>query len=67
MCDAGQMRRLFRALRKQGWVWDIAGSGHWRFMSPTGALVFASKTPRSARSFKDCVADLKRQGFEKTW
>lgn len=65
--DHGQMRKVYKALKDQGWTWETTGGGHLKFTSPEGEIVFASATPRSARSFKDFVCDLRRRGLEYSW
>jgi hypothetical protein len=58
------MNALVNAAEKQGWTVTYTGSGHYKFKSPSGAVVFTSSTPGRSRSLTNTKALLKRKGLD---
>jgi predicted RNA binding protein YcfA (HicA-like mRNA interferase family) len=57
------MNVLIKAAESQGWTVTYRGSGHYRFKSPSGAVVFTSSTPGGGRALANTKALLKRNGL----
>jgi len=57
------VQQLLRRLRRQGFRVRFGGTGHYRVISPGGAAVTLSATPRS-RSLAKVRADLRRIGAD---
>lgn len=50
-----------RINRLEDWSVELTRGGHWRVKGP-GVLYFMSSTPSDARSIRNTIADLRRQG-----
>lgn len=48
----------------QGWVITRTGSGHLKWTSPRGTVVYTPKTPGGGRSHQNVVAKLQRAGLK---
>lgn len=55
-------RETARELKEQGWTCEQAGSGHIRWVSPTGETVTSASSPSDRRARLEFVADLRRAG-----
>lgn len=58
------MNALVKAAEKQEWTVSYTGGGHYKFKSPTGAVVFTSSTPGRSRALTNTKALLKRNGLD---
>jgi hypothetical protein len=56
-------RKLFRRLRRQGWV-VTHGGDHFHARSPEGRLVVLCSSPSLQRDWQEDLAYLKRHGFK---
>lgn len=54
---------LAEQARQQGWNAYLKKSGHWKFVPPTGRILFTGSTPSDNRSLKNFERDLRHQGF----
>lgn len=43
-----------------GWTVEFTGSGHLKITAPTGAFIFAPRTPSDVRGAANTLADLQR-------
>ena len=57
------LRPLVEAALGAGWEVTKTGSGHLRFKSPTGALVFTGSTPSDHRAVENVRALLRNAGL----
>lgn len=57
------MKALVKAAKAQGWTVSYTGGGHYKFQSPTGAVVFTASTPGRSRALANTKALLKRNGL----
>lgn len=58
-------RDIARTARKAGWtITRRRRSGHLRWESPSGAVVFSPSTPSSSRSAENVLAELRRAGLQ---
>lgn len=60
MAKANEIKKLIRALERQGWAARTTGSGHWRVTHPGGKSVTIAATPRNERGIMNAKADLRR-------
>jgi hypothetical protein len=58
------MRRLRAALIAQGFTVEMAKSGHYRVIAPSGAKCQIPATPRHNRAVLNAVTRLRRIGFQ---
>lgn len=64
--DNSELRRLFQALRKAGYVVGQNRKGHHTVRDRAGRRVATLPlTPSDYRSWRNCLAELRRSGF--TW
>lgn len=61
---AKEVKKLVGVARKQGWTVEMGKSCHWRFVPPTGRIVFTGSTPSDQRALKNLRRDLRHQGLE---
>jgi hypothetical protein len=57
------LTQLIKAAEHQGWEVTISNSGHLRWVSPTGGIVFSSRTPSDRRVIPRIKQDLRMRGF----
>lgn len=57
------MDELMRRLESEGWTIELKKSGHRKFTSPKGAVVFTSSSPSDYRALRNVERDLKRAGW----
>lgn len=58
------MRKLLRLAQKQGCTTQRLGSGHWRIVTPSGAVLTASFSPGSAGAYRTTLHELRKAGVE---
>lgn len=59
------VRQLHRAALKQGWVVELAGNGHLRWLPPDGgAPVYCAASTKDPREGKNTRAKLRRAGLK---
>jgi len=58
-----EFRVLVDAAQAQGWTVGPTKSGHLKFQSPTGAVVFASSSPSDWRASRNLRTTLRRAGL----
>ena len=58
------MAQLMDTAKSQGWSIELAKGGHFKWVSPSGAVVFTSCTPSDKRAFKNIQSDLRRYGLD---
>lgn len=63
-----EVRLLIRAAKRQGWVVERGGGGHYRLFPPDGhtPAVSVPTTPGRGRSLRNTVALLRRRGLKVT-
>jgi hypothetical protein len=57
------LRATARLARRLGWRLSRSGTGHLRWESPDGAVVFTTSTPGDRRSTLNDRAELRRAGL----
>lgn len=57
-------RPIIREAVRHGWHVSTSGGGHLRLRGPSGALVFAARTPSDWRARRGLIKDLKRAGAD---
>lgn len=60
-----EARQLAKKAEQQGWVIDLTKGGHLRYKAPNGKILFFSSTPSDARSLKNQVSLMSKNGFVK--
>ena len=58
-----EVQDLVEQAEKQGWKVVRVNSGHRKWMSPTGSIVFTSCTPSDNRALFRIKRDLRNNGF----
>jgi hypothetical protein len=65
--SASDGRKLYRTwarfAERRGWTITMTGSGHLRWRSPLGVLVFTAGTPGEGRAIANARAQLRRAGL----
>lgn len=64
MASRGDIRKLVKAARRQGWTVERTSGGHLRFAPPRGAYIVVSFSPSDHRSWLNARARLRRAGLE---
>lgn len=57
-----ELKKVLRALERQGWTATLRRGGHWKLTAPDGAPYFTGSSPSDRRGFRNMTADLKRMG-----
>ena len=60
-----EVKKLMKALEKQGFECEIGGSGHPKVYREGKFITSLPSTPSDWRSLKNALALLKREGFRK--
>jgi len=47
----------------QGWKVSRTANSHWRFVAPTGEIIFAAGTPSDRRAMQNHITRMRRAGF----
>lgn len=55
--------QLIQEAKAQGWVVTRKHSGHLKWVSPTGHIVFTGFTPSDKRAIKNTITQLRIGGF----
>jgi hypothetical protein len=60
-----QWRQLAREFLEAGGQISTTGSGHLRWVTPQGGVVFSSKTTSDRRAIKSHTSQLRKHGWER--
>lgn len=61
----GQLRHLYHLALEQGWTVERNRKGnHWRWVNPSGDVVWTQSTPGRGRGDWNAIAKLRRAGLE---
>jgi hypothetical protein len=58
------MTKLLRAAKKLGCSVERTSGGHWKVITPSGEVIIAAFSPRSAKSVHDIRHRLRRAGVD---
>jgi len=58
------MKPLLRLAESSGMTITQTGSGHWRLVSPSGAITVVSSTPKTGKAAYMLKSWLRRQGLQ---
>lgn len=62
MRNDGLFRDLLATLIEQGWTIERSKNRHYKFISPTGKIVFSSGSPSDWRVYYNLRGQLRRAG-----
>ena len=58
------MMKLLKRIQKQGCTVERTGSGHWRIITPNGAVLTTSFSPKTPGALRDVTRRLKKEGVQ---
>jgi hypothetical protein len=58
------MKKLLRLAQKQGCTMQRLGSGHWRIVTPSGAVIVTSFSPAGPGAYRITLHELRKAGVD---
>ena len=63
MASKSDFRDMIKTAEKAGWTVERSRSGHLKWKSPTGGVVFSASTPSDHRAIKNHVSLMRKAGL----